>query len=158
MRILVIDETSAAERFSCTDGKDANIGTGTSSDRLSFNVTVVVTVSGGTHLGDGTCLPASILPTVGTCTAGDTVSTTGGKQPLVTLEGGANGTTINYIDDPTNPGMGLGRCEEDLDPWPEFYLGDMNTGSFATGWGHFSNDSFDCGDAAPPGTGTYAYI
>src|SRR4051812_7444561 len=125
MRILLIDETAgSAERFSSTDSKFANIGSGTSTDRLSVSVTVFMTT--GPSMTNGRCRPTSVAPSSGSTSSispNDTfgISTGLSRIPLATCDGDVRAQSLDY--DSVN-----GFCTPNGKILPHFQIIDLTTG------------------------------
>lgn len=138
MRILIIDETAGAERLSSDQSKNANIGSGTGSARISITVTAFM--APGPTLSPGRCVPLSVHPTAGSAsiTPGSVVTihtSVSTRNPLVTIGQGSRSTSLEL--DPSDP---LGRaCISGANVFPQAEVDDISNGQFTV----FDNDSPD---------------
>jgi len=149
-RIVLIDETSATERFSTDTSKNANIGSGAGSGRITAAGSIFANASA--LLASGRSVALSVRPTHGAVSVWTFGS---GNNPWVTVttsEPGqvpvacCDGVTVNQAQDPLGFGCTAGR-------FPRFQCDAPAAGQFNVN----NNDLAFCVGSIQEST-TYYYI
>jgi hypothetical protein len=165
-RILLLDETAAAERFSSDQSKNANIGSGAGPGRVSAASTTFCNASA--QLASGRCVPPSVVPSTGLITLGSnwddftdgsfsssiTISSTRSRTVVACVEGQGNAQESDCVDYPTT----LDCTGSITTGFPDFWLSDTDTS------GNFTIQRFTlyqkpcCSDVYGDNSARYTYI